>query len=86
MILPRYISFGFVENETLLFNGLSLKGLSLNKQGTEVFKTMLEKECLMDIISYYCDKFPEQKDYIILSVNQLNDTLIRFVGENIWKD
>ncbi len=86
MKLPGYISFGFVENEMLLFNGLSFKGMSLNKQGTEVFKTMLRNDCLSEVIFNYCEKFPGQKEYIMVSVKKLNDALIRFVGEDIWKN
>lgn len=60
------ITFGVVEDETLICNSKTNKMIKLDRQGTEIWKCIYKMEDINLVIDYFILKYKDTNDKIII--------------------
>lgn len=74
--LGKGISFGKVQDETLICNSLTHQMIKLDKQGTEIWTYFYETNNIMLVIDFFVEKFKDSKEKVKKDIIIFYNTLI----------
>ena len=74
--LGEGVTFGKVQDETLICNSLTNKMIKLDKQGTEIWTRFYETDNIMLVIDFFVEKYKDSEEKVKKDIIAFYNTLI----------